>query len=553
MYRKAKLRTSTKKAVRNSYRATVLGGEIDGKVGEISAPKLRVTVLCALSFQLAVLGYATKEILSSLVGSWVYVIMFRRPFMSLIGELYHEIANRREGVIFALSADARQELLLLTLYAPCMTTDLRARPLNRVFCTDASSYAAGACEAHLSPEASLELLRHADHQGFHSQLKPQISAYLEQFHSIDIENDATPSIPRGLNEGILFDICEISHGRHELSEVLHSRGFTVHSGFDLTAEPSGDIMFPCTMLHLIGLICRRVVAYVHVSPSCIPGSCATSSEYDPMQPKASEITSLARRIAFILHLCAVYGLVASCGQPQGSFVLQLPVFKRLYAKGYHSLHWTACHFGSPFRGAAHWLANRTGLLTLSCCCKCSPGFSHLQLSGRLTSESVLKFVQSCRPTCDAVFGRRPAVGEASSHFARATPLPFLSRFADCIAVYIRELRHAESEPKRPAHVPPRWIGDLGAALPWKVILQYKFKRCNHININEELSYRSLLKHVAKTAPGSRFGVLLDSRVVIGCNAKGRSSSQKFNFYMTTALPYIAGCNLYPNLFPCWHS
>ena len=30
--------------------------------------------------------------------------------MSLIGELYHEIANRREGVIFALSADARQEL-----------------------------------------------------------------------------------------------------------------------------------------------------------------------------------------------------------------------------------------------------------------------------------------------------------------------------------------------------------------------------------------------------------------------------------------------------------
>ena len=83
-----------------------------------------------------------------------------------------------------------------------------------------------------------------------------------------------------------------------------------------------------------------------------------------------------------------------------------------------------------------------------------------------------------------------------------------------------ELRHAESEPKRPAHVPPRWIGDLGAALPWKVILQYKFKRCNHININEELSYRSLLKHVAKTAPGSRFGVLLDSRVVIGCKRQG---------------------------------
>ena len=185
MYHKAKLRTSTKKAVRNSYHATVLGGEIDGKVGEISAPKLRVTVLCALSFQLAVLGFATKEILSSLVGSWVYVIMFRRPFMSLIGELYHELANHQDGVVFALSHDSRQELLLLTLYAPCMTTDLRAYPLDRVFCTDASSYAAGACEAQLPPEACLELLRHADHKGYHTQLKPQVSAYLEQFNASD--------------------------------------------------------------------------------------------------------------------------------------------------------------------------------------------------------------------------------------------------------------------------------------------------------------------------------------------------------------------------------
>ena len=302
------------------------------------------------------------------------------------------------------------------------------------------------------------------------------------------------------------------------------------------------------MLHIIGLICRRVVAYIHISPTCVFWGNIPQPVCEATDPKATGIITLARRIAFILHLCAVYGLVASCGQPLGSSMYQLSIFKRLRAKGYLSFKWSACYFGSPFRGASHWLVNREGLLTLSCRCKCPPGFQHLQLPSTFTSESVQKFSQTCRPTCATVFGSTPAVGETSSRFARATPLPLLSRIVDCVAACIQELRRAGPELKRPAHVPPRWIGDLGAALSWKTLLQYKFKRSNHININEELSYRSLLKHVGKTAPGSRFGVLLDSRVVIGCNAKGRSSSQKLNFYMSTALPYIAGCNLYPNLF-----
>ena len=84
-------------------------------------------------------------------------------------------------------------------------------------------------------------------------------------------------------------------------------------------------------------------------------------------------------------------------------------------------------------------------------------------------------------------------------------------------------------------------------LSWNVLFQYCFKRVTHINVNEELSYRSLIKLFAKREPVSRFGVL-DSRVAIGCNAKGRSSSQKLNFYLSTAFPKIIGGALYPSLF-----
>ena len=48
-------------------------------------------------------------------------------------------------------------------------------------------------------------------------------------------------------------------------------------------------------------------------------------------------------------------------------------------------------------------------------------------------------------------------------------------------------------------VPPRWVADLGHCLDWKTIIPYRFKHANHININEELSYRSLVQHVAKVA------------------------------------------------------
>ena len=53
-----------------------------------------------------------------------------------------------------------------------MTTDLRAKPLSKLFCSDASPFGAGVCQSRIGAEATLELLRHADHKGFHTNLPP---------------------------------------------------------------------------------------------------------------------------------------------------------------------------------------------------------------------------------------------------------------------------------------------------------------------------------------------------------------------------------------------
>ena len=86
--------------------------------------------------------------------------------MCIMTQVFHEGTGRRENEVFSLSAAARQELLQLVLLAPCLQTDLRAKPLDTLYCTDASPFAAGVCAAKITTSACLELLRHADHRVF---------------------------------------------------------------------------------------------------------------------------------------------------------------------------------------------------------------------------------------------------------------------------------------------------------------------------------------------------------------------------------------------------
>ena len=132
------------KRIRNSCQAIVLGGEIDGLLGDIAALRLRTTVLGALTLQLVVLGYCAKELLQCIIGCWVFVCVFRRPCVSILGQTYHELTGKAEGSIFRLLRDCRQELLLLVLLSVCMF-NLRAEPLGNFFCTDASGFGARAC------------------------------------------------------------------------------------------------------------------------------------------------------------------------------------------------------------------------------------------------------------------------------------------------------------------------------------------------------------------------------------------------------------------------
>ncbi|CAE7945305.1 Abhd17b, partial [Symbiodinium sp. KB8] len=291
------LRVSAKKKVRYVTQATVLGGELDGLRGDLAAPRLRTAALGGLTFQLVLLGYCTKDLLQCIVGCWVFICMFRRLFMCLMTQVYHEMKNRAGNEVFKLSHDARQELLMLVLLSPCMFTDLRAPPLDRIFCTDASGYAAGACHSYISRSACLDLLRYADHKGYHTALLPKSAELSARLGDQDGFATLHQDLPPQLDEGVIFDFMEVFRGEGRLTQVAVEMGLRVHPGFDIMDGQGYDILSSACFDQVVGLVCRRVVAYVHLG--------------------------MALRVAFVLSLAAAYGILGSAEQPVGSTMFSL--------------------------------------------------------------------------------------------------------------------------------------------------------------------------------------------------------------------------------------
>ena len=169
-YLSAGLRSSKSKTVKNAKKAVVLGGEIDGVKGTISAPKLRIHVLCKLTLALVNLGWGTKHLIQSLLGCWIFVLLFRRPLLALLSEVFHAGDQKGPHEVFPLNTGTKHELLLLCIWAPHMYTNLRAQPAERLFCSDASLEGAGVCQAPISREATMDLARLAEQKGFYTRV-----------------------------------------------------------------------------------------------------------------------------------------------------------------------------------------------------------------------------------------------------------------------------------------------------------------------------------------------------------------------------------------------
>ena len=88
VYPKVGLCQHPKKKVREADNHTVVGGEIEGRIGTIAAPRLRTAVLIALTLEQIRLRASTPRLFTCLVSCWVQVFLYRRPLLSIFSEVF---------------------------------------------------------------------------------------------------------------------------------------------------------------------------------------------------------------------------------------------------------------------------------------------------------------------------------------------------------------------------------------------------------------------------------------------------------------------------------
>lgn len=591
-YRRVGLVQHPKKKKRGVTTGTFLGAEVDGVEGKVSAPRHRTGLLMLCTSIVAVKGFATPKLLQTIVGSWVSILMFRRPIMAVMQAVFSEGSGRKPDVIFKLSRQARNELLALSILGPMAQTDLRTCICPKIFCMDASPHGSGICQVDEDEKVVAELWRHSEQRGFYTRLSNPAASILEE-HGLSSEPvfgaDVEPvhtfvnyPPPRSLREGFIFDCIELFKGEGNWSIAHSSVHLKIHAGLDVHGRRVAyvDMMDSAVFAELTSLAYRGVIREWHAGPPCFTfgtlrrpriRSKARPWGFNCKDPLTIEQNSLARRSAFLLTIAILQGCFISVEQPGSSVMFYMHAFKVLAMLGCVFSRFCFCSYGSAFKKPSKWLHNKPWLLDLESKCQCKSPSDHFIIQGTFTRERILDFEAKCKPSSQEIYGRAPRLGESVASYSASYPIPLCRRMALGSLAHkngqspiiplsrklqtLKELDLCEQSPTgleainvpawRSWHEDPDWIGELADCLHFVELLRYKFHKTGHINVLECRTYKTWLKHCARKYPNSRLVALLDSRVTLGAAAKGRSSSYALSRVLQGSLGYVLGGGLYP--------
>ena len=99
-----------------------MGVAVDGKRGRVNVPGGCILFLAGLTVEFAALGYATLELLMSLVGSWISAMLCRRRSLCQLELIYESLRGRQMDDVLRMAGRLRMELLSLVIMAPFFQT-----------------------------------------------------------------------------------------------------------------------------------------------------------------------------------------------------------------------------------------------------------------------------------------------------------------------------------------------------------------------------------------------------------------------------------------------
>ena len=448
-YRDVGLVQHPKKRKRNLQRGTLLGAEVDGEAGWVAAPRHRVGALMMATAVVARKGVCTPALLSSLLGLWVHVLMYRRPALSILGAAFSDAQKEPRNRVIALQRATLNELLALVMLGPVPQTDIRVGYVPRLYSMDASPAGAGIAYAPVPEEVIKELWRHGEHRGYYTKLEGGATALLRE-QGFDTEpwfgapENFLPGpkvvVPTPLREGVLYDVAEL-FGSEKNWTVAHAK-LGLRCCPDLLCQGQ-----PASLLRLlqqpfwrevVGLVLRGVVREWHFGPASLSFSLLQTPRrrsklqplgFDLRDPTTKDHNSAAQRLAFLLSLIVTDGKLFSVAEPKGSVMFRLHCFRVLVLQGAVYSRVQHQHFGSPFANCTIWLHNKPWVHEATKSSTVRRTEDCLPVVGRCTSRVVQRLQELCRPSVSGILGDIDPGGYTMSKLASLLPCPLCERLA----------------------------------------------------------------------------------------------------------------------------
>ena len=519
---------------------------VDGGVVSCGLPAEKRLALAYVASVAASLPVTSDALHSSLVGSLISMLMYRRPAMSVLQEVFHVIPpselNTLEPKMWRLSRAAASEFAVISALAPILVTNLATPALPKLYATDASLAKGGITEAEIDPELAKILWRDADRRGSNVPIHSRARAVLrssdpwfeetgeaefrpDEFSEGELSSEESGGVGESVLRpiGLCFDFFEVCGGSGVVTKRLASMGVVCGPILDLTYSPHYDLTENRLLAWALFMMEQRRVKAFLVAPPCTTFSPAAHpalrSYSQPQGYNLSHPRVIVGNLLAYASLCLLFaGLrlkIFGLGeQPRRSKMRWLAQWRRLLALGAREAFLASCMYGSIHQKEFCFVGVNMKVELLER--RCSRDHGHIRIEGRYTRPSAVY--------CEGL-------AEALARFYR-----------DHLSA------HARTEERlnlQVAGLEDQISNELCLALDWRTSSSWRWKGSSHVNLLETAATLKLYRTIAWDGGDARFTYLGDSHVSRSSLARGRTSSHAMRPLLRQASSLCLAYGLYP--------
>eukprot|EP00435_Cladocopium_sp_Y103_P022128 s659_g5.t1 len=527
------------KDVCGEARFKVVGAEIDSRDQVIregavvcGIPAEKRLALASVAAVASSLPYTSDALHSSLVGSVVSAMLFRRPLMAILNHVFKVIPpedlDPARPVLRPLSRAAAEELAIVAAVMPVMCANLAARINTRIYATDASNVMGGIAHADVEDELARFLWRSSDKKGANVPLLGRAAAIL---HTHDEDYEATPFAEDDILQadatvhrpiGLRFQFCEVFGGAGVVTKYAIELGIICAPVLDISHSKHYDIGNFRVIQWINFMLEEKRILAVLLAPPCTTFSPAAYPSlrsyenplgFDRTHPRVLHGNLMAGAGISVLLTCRrtnSFGMLEQTRRPKMKWTT---MWTNMFGLGASEISLASCSYGSIHMKEFSFLGMNMDLESLAR--PCTRDHQHVRIEGKYTKASAT-YTPELAKAIAQVF---------KNHLDRA------ERFEEKCVLRTDGLEDPISN-------------DVAVAYEWHKTDAWRWKGSSHINLLETASTLRLMRKLAKEGGDSRTVYLGDSHVSRSSMMRGRTSSDALRPFLKQNAALSVGFGLY---------